>query len=60
MWYYCTVHRLFQDDLVFVSISRLRASGVVTNVTKSVEIVFGEGNDELRREVTIIVGGRDL
>jgi hypothetical protein len=37
-------HRLFQDDLASVSIS-LRASGVVASDTKSVEIVFGEGDD---------------
>ena len=36
MWYHDTVHRLFQDDLASVSISRLRASGVVTGDTKSV------------------------
>jgi hypothetical protein len=43
-------HRLFQDDLASVSISRMRASGVVTSDTKSVEIVFGKGADSLRRE----------
>ena len=47
-------HRLFQDDLASVSISRLRASGVVTFDTKSVEIVFGEGEDGLRREVKVV------
>jgi hypothetical protein len=54
MWYYNTVHRLFQDDLASVSISRLRASGVVTRDTRSVEIVFGEGNDGLKREVKVV------
>jgi hypothetical protein len=49
-----TGHRLFQDDLASVSISRLRASGVVTNDTRSVEIVFGEGNEGLRREVKVV------
>ena len=53
MWYHRTVHRLFQDDLPSISISRLRASGVVTSDTKSVDIVFGEGNDGLRREVKV-------
>ena len=47
-------HRLFQDDLPSVSISRLRASGIVTSDTKSVEIVFGEGADGLRREVKVV------
>jgi hypothetical protein len=54
MWYHSTVHRLFQDDLASVSISRLRASGIVTRDTKSVEIVFGEGHDGLRREVRVV------
>jgi hypothetical protein len=49
-----TGHRLFQDDLASVSISRLRASGVVTSDTKSVEIVFGEGDEGLRREVKVV------
>jgi hypothetical protein len=44
-------HRLFQDDLPSVSISRLRASGVMTSDTKSVDIVFGDG---LRREVRVV------
>jgi hypothetical protein len=47
-------HRLFQDDLASISISRLRASGVVASDTKSVEIVFGEGHDGLRREVKVV------
>jgi hypothetical protein len=47
-------HRLFQDDLASVSISRLRASGVVTRDTKSVEIVFGKGDDGLRRDVKVV------
>jgi hypothetical protein len=54
VWYHDTVHRLFQDDLASVSISRLRASGIVTRDTKSVEIVFGEGHDGLRREVRVV------
>jgi hypothetical protein len=47
-------HRLFQDDLPSVSISRLRASGVVSGDTKSIHIVFGEGDDCLRREVKVV------
>ena len=54
MWYHSTVHRLFQDDLSSVSISRLRASGVVTSDMKSVDIVLGEGDDLLRREVKVV------
>ena len=54
MWYHDTVHRLFQDDLPSVSIPRLRASGVVTSDTKWVEVVFGEGNDGLRRQVRVV------
>jgi hypothetical protein len=54
MWYRNTVHRLFQDDLASVSISRLRARGVVTSDAKSVDIVFGEGADGLRREVKVV------
>jgi hypothetical protein len=54
MWYHGTVHRLFQDDLASVSISRMRASGIVTRDTKAVDIVFGEGNDSLRREVKVV------
>jgi hypothetical protein len=49
MWYHSTVHSLFQDDLASVSISRLRASGVVTSDMRSVNIVFGEGDDGLAR-----------
>jgi hypothetical protein len=49
-----TVHRLFQDDLASVSISRLRASGVVTSDTKSVEVVFGDGNGGFGREVKVV------
>jgi hypothetical protein len=49
-----TGHRLFQDDLASVRISRLRASGVLTSDTKSAGIVFGEGNDGLRREVKVV------
>jgi hypothetical protein len=47
-------HRLFQDDLDSVSISRLRAYGVVTSETRLVEIVFGESDDGLRREVKVV------
>jgi hypothetical protein len=54
MWYPDTVHRLFQDDLASVSIARLRASRVVTGDTKSVEIVFDEGDYGLRRKVKVV------
>jgi hypothetical protein len=54
VWYHYTVHRLFQDDLASVSISRLRAFGVVTSDTKSVDIVFGEADDGLKREVKVV------
>ena len=54
MWYRGTVHRLFQDDFASVSILRLRATGVVTKDMKSVDIVFGEGNEGLRREVKVV------
>jgi hypothetical protein len=48
-------HRLFQDDLPTTpSISRLRASGVVTGDAKSVVLTFGEGEDGLRREVKVL------
>ena len=46
--------RLFQDDLASVSISRLRASGAVTSDTKSVDVVFCEGDKGLRREVKVV------
>jgi hypothetical protein len=48
------VHRLFQDDLASVSISRLHDSSAVTRDTKSVDIVFGDGKDGLRREVKVV------
>ena len=54
MWYHSTVHRLFHDDPVSASISRLRASGVVIRDAKSAIIVFGEGNDGLSREVKVV------
>jgi hypothetical protein len=47
-------HRLFQDDLPSVSISPLRASGVVTSETRLLDIVFGEGNDGRSREVEVV------
>jgi hypothetical protein len=43
---------MFQDELA--SVGRLRASGVVTSDTKSLHIVFGEGDDGLRREVKVV------
>ena len=47
-------HRLFQDDLPTTpTISRLRASGVVTAETRSVVVTFGEGESALAREVRV-------
>jgi hypothetical protein len=46
--------QIVSGRLASISISRLRASGVVTKVTKSVDIVFGEGNEGLRREVKVV------
>ena len=47
-------HRLFQDDLPTTpSISRLRASGVVTAETRSVIVTFGEGGSALKRKVRV-------
>jgi hypothetical protein len=47
-------HRLFQDDLPpSPTISRLRASGVVTAETRSVVVTFGEGESALAREVHV-------
>lgn len=51
MWYHNTVPSIFQDDLPAVSISRLRAAGVVTPDMARVEIAFGKGDDVLRRVV---------
>jgi hypothetical protein len=53
MWYHSTVHRLFQDDLASVSVSRMLASGLVTVDTASVVITLGEGKNALKREVRI-------
>jgi hypothetical protein len=54
MWYYSTVHRLFQDDLPTTpTISRLRASGVVTAETRSVIVAIGEGESAFAREVRV-------
>jgi hypothetical protein len=47
-------HRLFQDDLpTSPTISRLRASGVVTAETRSVVVTLGEGESALSREVRV-------
>src|SRR5271166_494773 len=47
-------HRLFQDDLpTSPTISRLRASGVVTAETRSVIVTFGAGVSALAREVRV-------
>jgi hypothetical protein len=49
-----SAHRLFQDDLPTTpSISRLRASGVVTAETRSVVVTCGEGESALAREVRV-------
>jgi hypothetical protein len=53
MWYHNTVHRLFQDDLPAVSVSKLRATGVVVPGLERVEIAFGQGDDALRRRVLV-------
>jgi hypothetical protein len=44
---------LFQDDLLSVSVSRLRASRAVTSDMKSIVVIFGDGGDPLRREVKL-------
>ena len=54
MWYHNTVHRLFQDDLASVSISRMRALGTVTPGTEWVDIAFGEGDNALTRRVRVL------
>jgi hypothetical protein len=46
-------HRLFQDDLPSVSISPMRASGVVTADMEWVVVAFGEGEDALKRRVGV-------
>ena len=48
-----TGHRLFQDDLLSVSISPMRASGVVTLDTECVVVAFGEGDSALKRKVGV-------
>jgi hypothetical protein len=53
MWYHNTVHRLFQDDLPSVSISPLRAAGVVTPDMERVVVAFGEGDNSLKRRVRV-------
>ena len=44
----------FQDDLLEVSVSRLRASGAITADATSVVVSFGQGDDALRREVRVV------
>ena len=46
--------QIISGCLASVSVSRMRASGVVTSETTLVDIVFGEGKDGLRREVKVI------
>jgi len=45
---------IFQDDLLEVSVSRLRASGAITPDATSVIVSFGQGGDALRREVRVV------
>jgi hypothetical protein len=48
-------HRCFHDDLpTCESVSRLRASGVITPYTTGVVVCFGEGESVLRREVRVV------
>jgi hypothetical protein len=47
-------HRLFQDDLPSVTISPLRAAGVVTSGTAWVVVTFGEGDSALKRRVGVM------
>jgi hypothetical protein len=46
--------RTFQDDLLEVSVSRLRASGAITADATSVVVTFGQGGDALRRKVRVV------
>jgi hypothetical protein len=46
-------HRLFQDDLPSVSISPMRASGIVTPDVEWVVVAFGEGDSALKRRVRV-------
>ncbi len=46
-------HRLFQDDLPSVSISPMRASGVVTPDMEWVDVSFGEGGSALKRRIRL-------
>jgi hypothetical protein len=46
--------RQYQDDLPAVSVSKLRALGVVAADARSVFAVFGEGDAALKREVRIV------
>jgi hypothetical protein len=44
----------FQDDLLEVSVSRLRASGAITADATSVVLSLRQGDDALRREVRVV------
>jgi hypothetical protein len=44
----------FQDDLLEVSVSGLRASGAIAADATSVVIAFGQGDNALRREVRVV------
>jgi hypothetical protein len=52
VWYHNTVHRLFQDDLLSVSISPMRSAGLVTPDMEWVVVAFGEG-DALKRRIRL-------
>jgi hypothetical protein len=47
----------FQDDLLEVSASRLRAAGAITADATSVVVTFGQGDDALRREGSVVHRG---
>jgi hypothetical protein len=47
------MHRLFQEDLPSVSISPLRAAGIVTPDMEWAVIAFGDGDNALKRRVRV-------
>jgi hypothetical protein len=49
----CQMPTTSQDDSLEVSVSRLCASGAITEDATSVVICFGQGDDALRREVRV-------
>jgi hypothetical protein len=44
----------FQDDLLEVNVSRLRASGAIRADATSVVVTVGQGDDALQREVRVV------